>query len=222
MSAIAILAGVVLLCIILFFVVRPICRIWLRASMTDGQLSLPAMAILLIGLLICAESAQLLGLHSVFGAFLFGVSLPRDEDLIRALTSRLEFLAITILMPAFFALAGLSTTAAAFTGHSMVLMIFVVGVAIVGKVVGGAIGSRMCGFNWKESFTTGALLNARGLMELVVIKIGLDAGLITSELFTILLIMSLATTALTTPLSSLLMKRRGTHTRNFAKVASGE
>ena len=111
-------------------------------------------------------------------------------------------------MPLFFALAGLGTTSSAFSGAGFGAMMLILGVAAFGKIAGGAIGARMAGYGWRDSLATGSLMNARGLMELIVMKIGLDAGLIGPELFTMLLVMALVTTAMTGPLINLFIGRK--------------
>ncbi len=146
----------------------------------------------------------------MFGAFLFGACLPRDDRLLRALTERVEPLSIVLLMPLFFALAGLSTTRAAFAGGALGAMALVIAVAAIGKLLGGAIGARASGLDAADSFAVGALMNARGLMELIVMKVGLDTGLIGPGMFTILLVMALVTTAMTSPLISLALRLRRT------------
>jgi Kef-type K+ transport system membrane component KefB len=110
-------------------------------------------------------------------------------------------------MPLFFALAGLGTSASAFSGASLGAMGLILAVAAVGKIAGGAAGARVSGYGWRDSLATGALMNARGLMELIVIKVGFDAGLIGPELFTMLLVMALVTTAITGPLMTLVAGR---------------
>jgi len=141
-----------------------------------------------------------LHLHAVFGAFLFGTCLPRDDRLLRSLAQRIEPISIVVLMPLFFALAGLGTTANAFSVAGLGAMGLIVAVAVVGKLAGAAVGARIAGYGWRDSLATGALMNARGLMELIVMKVGLDAGLIGPDLFTMLLVMALVTTAMTGPL----------------------
>src|SRR5690606_27303559 len=130
------------------------------------------------GAFACAATTQWLGVHAVFGAFLFGACLPRDDRLLKALIERVEYIAIAVLMPIFFALAGLSTTRDAFSGAALGAMLLILVVAVAGKVAGGAIGAKLSGHGWRESFAVGSLMNARALMELIVIKVGLDAGII--------------------------------------------
>jgi Kef-type K+ transport system membrane component KefB len=144
----------------------------------------------------------------VFGAFLFGACLPRDDRLLAALIERIEYVAILVLMPIFFALAGLNTTGDAFVGTGLGALLLILGVAVAGKIVGGAWGARMAGQPWRMSLAVGSLMNARGLMELIVIKVGLDIGVIGNELFTMLMVMAIATTLMTGPLLSLLTSRK--------------
>jgi Kef-type K+ transport system membrane component KefB len=200
--------GVVLLLAFVFLALKPLFARLLRSRAPDGEPSTTVLAALMIGLLTCAMLTEWLHLHAVFGAFLFGACLPRDDRLLRSLAERIEPVSIVVLMPLFFALAGLGTTASAFSGGSLGAMATILSVAIVGKLAGGAIGARIAGYGWRESLATGSLMNARGLMELIVMKVGMDAGLIGADLFTMLLIMALVTTAMTGPLMSLFAPAR--------------
>jgi len=193
-------AGVAALLAFVFLVVKPAFAWLLRAHAADGEPSATVLAALMIGLLACAMLTEWMHLHAVFGAFLFGAGLPRDDRLLASLVHRVEPIAMVVLMPLFFALAGLSTTGGAFTSAGLGALLLVTAAASVGKVAGAAAGARATGLPWRDSLATGALMNARGLMELIVMKIGLDAGLIGREMFTILLLMALITTAMTTPL----------------------
>ena len=201
--------GLAALVAVVFLVVKPALAWMLRVHAPDGLPSPMVLAALMIGLFACAMVTEWLQLHAVFGAFLFGVSLPRDDRLLKHLVERLEPLSIIVLMPIFFALAGLGTTPGAFADAGLGAMGLILLVAMLGKIAGGAAGARVCGYGWRESLATGTLMNSRGLMELIVIKVGLDAGLIGAELFTMLLVMALVTTAATGPLLTLLA--RGSH-----------
>jgi Kef-type K+ transport system membrane component KefB len=196
--------GLVVLVAAVFLAVKPMLAWLLRIHAPDGVPSPMVLAALLIGMFVCAMLTEWLHLHAVFGAFLFGAALPRDDRLLHALAERIEPLSIVVLMPIFFALAGLGTSAGAFGSSGLGMLALILLVASVGKIVGGAAGARMCGYGWRESLATGSLMNSRGLMELIVIKVGLDAGLIGAELFTMLLVMALVTTAATGPLLSLI------------------
>lgn len=201
------IGGTVLLVAALYLVVKPFYAWLLRTRAPHGEPSTTVMATLMIGLLACAMATEWLHLHAVFGAFLFGTCLPRDDRLLHSLAQRIEPVSIVVLMPLFFALAGLGTTASAFTGAGLGVLLLVLAAATFGKVAGGAVGARAAGYGWRDSLATGALMNARGLMELIVMKIGLDAGLIGPELFTMLLVMAIATTAMTGPLLGLVASR---------------
>ncbi|UHQ20353.1 cation:proton antiporter [Lysobacter sp. KIS68-7] len=201
------LIGLVILAAIVFGLLRPLYGWLLRTYAPSGEPSQMLLAAMLIGALACAALTEWLGLHAVFGAFLFGACLPRDDRLLRCLVERLEYVAIVLLMPIFFALAGLSTTPDAFVGAGIGALLLVLAAAVFGKVVGGALGARLAGYGWRDSFATGALMNARGLMELIVMKVGLDAGLIGPSLFTMLLVMAIVTTLMASPLLTLFAGR---------------
>jgi Kef-type K+ transport system membrane component KefB len=115
---------------------------------------------------------------------------------------------VLVLMPVFFALAGLSTTPDAFVQGGLGGLFLVLAAAIVGKIAGGALGARIAGHPWRASLAVGSLMNARGLMELIVMKVGLDIGVIGPRLFTMLLVMALLTTLMTSPLLSLFARAR--------------
>ncbi|MBS0454362.1 MAG: cation:proton antiporter [Proteobacteria bacterium] len=200
--------GVLAMLVLLFLAVKPLFAWLLRRHARDGELSPAMMASLMLGLLGTALFSEWVGLHAVFGAFLFGAILPRDDRLLDPLVQRIEPMSIAVLMPLFFALAGLGTTSDAFVSGSLGLCLLVIFVAALGKIAGGAAGARLSGYGWRDSLATGSLMNARGLMELIVMKIGLDAGLIGPQLFTMLLLMALVTTAMTSPMLSLVQGRR--------------
>jgi Kef-type K+ transport system membrane component KefB len=192
-----------------FGVLRP----WLARAFAqhaeDGRPSTGMMAMLLILVFAGAAATSALGLHAVFGAFLIGAILPRDNRLLACLVERIEHLAVIVLMPVFFALAGLSMTVDAFAGAGMAALGLVLAAAIIGKLLGGALGARIAGQGWPEAMAVGSLMNARGLMELIVIKIGLDVGVIGAEIFTMLMIMAVVTTLMTSPLLVVFMRMAG-------------
>jgi len=200
--------GLAVVIAVVFLVVRPLLLRLIAKGAPDGVPSHAVLAVLMIGLFSCAMLTEWLHLHAVFGAFIFGISLPRDDRLTHALAERLEPLSVVVLMPIFFALAGLNTSANAFVGAGLGAMGLILLVACVGKIVGATAGARISGYGWRESLAAGALMNSRGLMELIVIKVGLDVGLIGPALFTMLLLMALITTAATGPLLTLIGRQR--------------
>jgi Kef-type K+ transport system membrane component KefB len=192
--------GIVALLAFVFLVLKPAFAWLLRTHAADGEPSATVLAALVIGLLVCAMLTEWMHLHAVFGAFLFGAGLPRDDRLLRSIVQRVEPISMVVLMPLFFALAGLSTSSGAFSAAGLGAMALILVVAVAGKLAGGALGARACGYGWRESLATGALLNSRGLMELIVMKVGLDAGLIGHDMFTVLMLMTLLTTAMASPM----------------------
>ncbi|HEY4367905.1 MAG TPA: cation:proton antiporter [Steroidobacteraceae bacterium] len=197
------MGGLAVLALIIFGLIRPMVARLLASFAQDGRPEGGSLAMLLIGAFGCAYITEILDVHAVFGAFLFGACLPRDDRLLAALIERIEYVAIIVLMPIFFALAGLNTTPDAFVGAGLGSLLLILAVAIFGKMLGGAIGARIGGQPWRFSFAIGSLMNARGMMELIVIKVGLDIGVIGNELFTMLMVMAILTTFMTGPLLTL-------------------
>jgi Kef-type K+ transport system membrane component KefB len=199
--------GLAVLVAVLSLVVRPLLGKLIARYAADGRPEGAVLAALLIGTFTCAYITDRLQVHAVFGAFLFGACLPRDDRLLAALIERIEYVAILVLMPIFFALAGLNTTPGAFVGAGLGALLLVFAAAVVGKIVGAAGGARIAGQSWRMSLAVGSLMNARGLMELIVIKVGLDIGVIGRELFTMLMVMAIVTTLMTGPLLTLFAGR---------------
>ena len=215
------IGGGVALVAIVFLGLKPLFARMLKPASIDGEPADAAFVPVLIGLIGCAAFAEWIGLHAILGTFLFGIALPRDERLVVFFARRIEPIAILLLMPVLFALAGQSTTMDAFAGAGVGVFAVILSVAIVGKVVGCAAGARLCGHGWRDSLAVGSLMNARGLMELIVIKIGLDAGLIGPELFTLLFGMTLVTTLMASPLLSFFYRRSTAATAPSDASAAG-
>jgi len=194
-----------------FGVLRPWLGKLLARHAADGRPSTGWLAMILILVFAAAAATSALGLHAVFGAFLVGAILPRDNRLLACLIERLEYVAVIVLMPVFFALAGLNTTPDAFAGAGLGALLLIMAAAVFGKILGGAAGARMGGFGWSDALAVGALMNARALMELIVMKVGLDIGVIGNEIFTMLMVMAVVTTLMTTPLLIAFSGRRRAH-----------
>jgi Kef-type K+ transport system membrane component KefB len=165
-------------------------------TMTRGR-----MALALVVLLAAALTTELIGIHALFGAFLAGVIMPPSEQLRRQLRERLESLSTVFLLPIFFAFTGLRTEIGLLDGLSnWVVCGGIIVVAIVGKLVGSMLAARWTGSTWHDAFVLGALMNTRGLMELIALNVGYDLGILTPRTFTMLVVMALVTTAMTGPL----------------------
>lgn len=159
---------------------------------------LPGALVLLVA---CAWATERAGLHALFGAFLAGTLLPRRDGLAAAIADRLGDLGRTFLLPAFFALTGLRTQLDLGGGGAVWRAFAALLVAgVVGKLAGSAVAARWAGESWRDALALGALMNTRGLMALVVLTVGLDAGVIAPALFSLMVLVALATTAMTTPL----------------------
>ena len=201
------LVGLVAIAGVGFGLLRPLVSKLLTRHAADGRPGGATLGVLLILTFVMAAATEWLGLHPVFGAFLFGACLPRDDRLLDTLIERVEHVAVLVLMPVFFALAGLSTTPDAFTGTGLPALFLILAAAVVGKVLGAGGGARIAGLNWRDAGAIGSLMNARALMELIVMKVGLDAGVIGFEIFTMLMVMAIVTTLMTTPMLTLFMRK---------------
>jgi Kef-type K+ transport system membrane component KefB len=206
--------GLAALCLVLFLGIKPLLARLVARYAANGQPGGVLLAVLLIGTFACAYVTDILQVHAVFGAFLFGACLPRDDRLLATLIERIEYVATLVLMPVFFALAGLNTTPEAFGGAGLGALLLILVVAIAGKIVSGAAGARIAGQPWSVSFAVGSLMNARGLMELIVIKVGLDIGVIGKDLFTMLMVMAIVTTLMAGPLLTLCAGRKSAAARD--------
>jgi Kef-type K+ transport system membrane component KefB len=166
-----------------------------------GRVGDDLLGLLLLLLLGSAMATEWLGIHLLFGAFFFGAILPKDERFVEALVDRIEALATVLLLPIFFAFTGLRTSIGLIRGRDMwMLLALVLMVAVGGKLGGTALAARVSGMRWREAAALGILMNTRGLMELVILSIGLDLGIISPALFSMLVVMALVTTFMTTPL----------------------
>ena len=209
-----------LLCAFLFGALRP----WLAGALQGRVAPVPlsTTAMLLIGALLCAWLTERLQVHAAFGAFIFGLCLPRDEHLREGLQRRLEPLVLLVLMPCFFAYAGLNTTSRAFAESGIAILLLILGVAIAGKILAGTLGARLARLPWRSSLMVGALMNTRGVVELVFLKVGLDAGVIGHEMFTVLFVTALITTLMTSPLLSWLMRGKTADNTLTAAMNAGD
>ena len=155
----------------------------------------------------------MIGIRALFGAFLMGAIMPKEPAFVRALTERVEGLTVTFLLPIFFADAGLRTQIGLLdTPLLWGLTALIVLVACVGKFGGSTLAAAMCGFSWRESAAGSILMNTRGLMELVILTIGLQIGVITDAVFAMMVLMALVTTAMTTPVLHWVYPRQMFHT----------
>lgn len=163
-----------------------------------------AQAWIVLAILLSSLATEAIGIHALFGAFLVGVVIPHDSALADPIRRRVEDVSV-VLLPVFFAFTGLKTRLQLLDNWSAwVLCGVVLAAACIGKVGGSAVAARLTGLGWRDAARIGVLMNTRGLVELVVLTLGLDLGIISPTLFAMLVIMALVTTVGTTPALQLL------------------
>lgn len=198
-----IVSGLAAFVLAMMFVVRPALRRLEMAYENRGHLTQDLIAIILLLVLASGWITETLGVHALFGAFLAGVVMPRHGELSRELSQKFEALIVVLLLPIYFALTGLRSSVFLISGGEMWLYCAVIiALAVVGKWGGSMLSARLNGMSWRESAAVGILMNTRGLVELVILNIGLDLGILSPPLFSIMVLMALVTTLMTTPLLS--------------------
>jgi Kef-type K+ transport system membrane component KefB len=185
----------------MLWVVGPVLRRLLRDPNALRARSTAGLTTVLAGLLVSGYLTEKIGIHAVFGAFLFGAVLPRWEGA-AALTAWRRALApiITFLLPVYFVTSGLAVDTSALNARDVMYLGVVLATAVVGKFGGAFAAARATGMDVRTASTVGVLMNTRGLIEIVLLTIGLDSGIIDRRLFTILVLMALVTTVLAPPL----------------------
>jgi Kef-type K+ transport system membrane component KefB len=178
--------------------VRPIAQRFARPGVS--HLPRAGVALVYLALLFSSLATEWIGIHAVFGAFLLGAVIPHDSKLAQDFTRRLHDLVTLLLLPAFFAFTGMRTRIDLLTGLDHWLLCGLITlVAVAGKVGGTMIAGRFTGLDWRQSAALGTLMNTRGLMELIVLNVGLDLKVISPILFAMMVLMALATTLVTVP-----------------------
>jgi Kef-type K+ transport system membrane component KefB len=191
-------------------VVRPAMARWLPTRETTGEhFGDSVMAVVLLYMTLSALTTELLGVHALFGAFLAGVCMPRGNQFCEHLASRLAGFNRVLLLPLFFALSGARTQLGLLDGRGWCICGFITLLATIGKLGGCMTAARLGGMKWRQAFAFGALMNTRGLMELVVINLGYDLGILSPAIFSVLVVMAIVTTLLTGPLLALSERRAG-------------
>ncbi|KAF9321420.1 K(+)/H(+) antiporter [Podila horticola] len=186
--------------LVLVFIVRPVFNYLIRITKSQDEPSQTMMAFTLGVVLISAFITDIIGVHAIFGSFLVGLIIPNDTGFADGVTKRIEDLVSVILLPIYFALSGLKTQVGLLdNGRIWGLVLLVTFVACFGKIVGCTTAARIQGMEWRESFAIGVLMNCKGLIELIVLNIGYDAGVINDKIFVIMVAMCLITTCMTTP-----------------------
>jgi Kef-type K+ transport system membrane component KefB len=188
---------------------RPLLR-WLLSKLhVEGEPpSRTALAVVFGSVLLSATATEVIGLHALFGAFLVGTLVPRESDIRHKVQVRLEDFVVVLLLPAFFAFTGMRTKVGLLDDSAawMACGVIVV-IATIGKFGGSALAARWAGLGWRHASALGLLMNTRGLVQLIVLNLGLELGVISEKVFAMLVIMALVTTFATTPLLDLFIGR---------------
>lgn len=186
--------------LLMLFVVKPFLKKIGDLYATRDSLSKPVVAIFLLTLIISSYLTEVIGIHALFGAFMTGAIMPDITKIRTIFIEKVEDVALILLLPLFFVFTGLRTQIGLINDPFLWKITgLIVLVAVTGKFLGSTLAAKFVGQNWKDSLTIGALMNTRGLMELVVLNIGYDLGVLSTEIFTMMVIMALVTTFMTGP-----------------------
>ena len=199
------LAWVLVYLALMAVLARPLRRRLLAVYERRGGLSQNLLAAIMLLLLASTFATQWIGIHAIFGGFVLGALMPKDGAFVRDLSVKFEDFIVVFLLPIYFAYTGLRTEVALLDSPALWLScVLLIGVAVAGKLGGGAVAARAMGLTWRDAAALGALVNTRGLMELIILNIGLDLGFITPTGFAMMVLMAVTTTMMTSPLVALL------------------
>ncbi|MCT4329153.1 cation:proton antiporter [Elizabethkingia anophelis] len=181
-------------------VVRPFLKRIADLQTGKGIMSKSVVAIFFLILIISAYATEVIGIHALFGAFMAGAIMPENTKFRNIFIEKVEDVALVVLLPLFFVFTGLRTEIGLLNhGHLWMTAGLIILVAVIGKFIGSALTAKFLRIGWKDSLTIGALMNTRGLMELIVLNIGYDLGVLSPEIFAMMVIMALFTTFMTGP-----------------------
>ncbi|GAA1481517.1 cation:proton antiporter [Gordonia sinesedis] len=209
--AVARIVGLTLVYVaVMLLVVRPLLRRLVDRHAQAGRLTPDLLAVVLIGLFASAALTDVIGIHQIFGAFVFGAMMPKvgAETLNREILERLEQASVLLLLPMFFVVTGLSVNLTSLGPSGWWQLLLVLAVAIGGKFVGAFAGARLSRIPTRQAGAIAVLMNTRGLTELVILSAGRELGVLSDDLFAMLVVMALATTVLTEPLLRLVYPDR--------------
>lgn len=201
LSSLYIIALSIIYVFFMIKMVRPFLKRIGDLHTSPEKLSKSIVAIFFVTLMLSAFATEIIGIHALFGAFMAGAIMPNNVKFRNLFIEKVEDIATVLLLPLFFVFTGLRTEIGLLNdAYSWKIAGLVIAVAVTGKFLGSAIAAKFVGQSWKDSLTIGALMNTRGLMELIVLNIGYDLGILTPEIFAMMVIMALVTTFMTGPL----------------------
>ncbi len=199
-SSLYVIALAIAYVFVMLVVIRPFLKRVGDLHTSRENLGKPIVAIFFLVLLISSYLTEIIGIHALFGAFMAGVIMPDNTKFRNIFIEKIEDIALVLLLPLFFVFTGLRTEIGLLNDvYLWQITGLIILVAVVGKFLGSALAAKFVGQNWQDSLTIGALMNTRGLMELVVLNIGYDLGVLTPKIFAMMVIMALLTTFMTGP-----------------------
>jgi Kef-type K+ transport system membrane component KefB len=199
-SSLYIIGMAIVYVLAMLFVVKPFLKKIGELYATKDSLNKPVVAIFFLTLIISSYTTEIIGIHALFGAFMTGVIMPDITRFRNLFIEKVEDVSVILLLPLFFVFTGLRTEIGLINDPYLWKVTgFIILVAVIGKFFGSALAAKFVGQSWRDSLTIGALMNTRGLMELIVLNIGLDLKVLTPEVFTMMVIMALVTTFMTGP-----------------------
>ncbi|MBS1790294.1 MAG: cation:proton antiporter [Acidobacteria bacterium] len=195
------LVGLGALLLAMLFVVKPALQRLVAQHEKRGYLTHDHLALILLLTLASGWVTESLGLHALFGGFLTGVVMPMNHSFVQEIWQRLESLTMVMLLPLYFAFTGLRSSFLLISGAGMwVYCALIIAVAVIGKFGGSLLAAKFGGLPWREAAAVGVLMNTRGLVELIILNVGLDLGVLSPALFSAMVLMALVTTFMTSPL----------------------
>jgi Kef-type K+ transport system membrane component KefB len=199
-SSLYIIMLAVLYVIAMLFIVKPFLKRIGDLYGSKDSIIKPVVAIFFLVLILSSYATEVIGIHALFGAFMAGAIMPDVPKFRTIFIEKVEDVSVILLLPLFFVFTGLKTEIGLINDPYLWKVTgFIILVAVVGKFLGSALAAKFVGQNWRDSLTIGALMNTRGLMELIVLNIGLELKVLTPEVFTMMVIMALVTTFMTGP-----------------------
>lgn len=204
-SSLYIIGMAIVYVIVMLFVVKPFLKKIGELYGSKDNLNKPVVAIFFLTLIISSYTTEIIGIHALFGAFMTGVIMPDITKFRNLFIEKVEDVSVILLLPLFFVFTGLRTQIGLLNDPYLWKVTgFIILVAVIGKFLGSALAAKFVGQSWRDSLTIGALMNTRGLMELIVLNIGFELGVLTAEVFTMMVIMALVTTFMTGPTLNLI------------------
>ncbi len=195
------ISGALVFILLMIFIIRPIISKLETYYRNKGNvLTNDILGAVLLLMFASAWTTEWLGIHALFGAFFMGAIMPRNKYFLKSIIEKINDITVVLLLPIFFALTGLNTSIGSIAGSEMWFYFgLILAAAVIGKLGGSAIAAKVSALNWREAIGLGVLMNTRGLMELIILTIGLELSVISHVLFTMMVLMALVTTFMTTP-----------------------